>query len=136
MTRARRNVMAIAAVAGLLLSIATPAMAGDIGSTVTTRSPVGDWRTRTNGVTQTITFTKDGKVFGDAGCNRFTGGYTTNGDSITIGPLASTLMMCAENIMNAESTFLVRIQAAVAYRAKSNALRIHAPKDLVHFVRN
>ena len=135
MSRARRNAVAIAAVSGLLLSVAAPAMAGDVGSTTTTRSPVGDWRTRTNGVTQTITFTKDGEVFGDAGCNRFTGGYTTNGDSITIGPLASTLMMCQENIMNAEATFLVRIQAAVGYQAKAKVLRIYAPKDLVHFVR-
>lgn len=80
---------------------------------------MGDWRTRTSGVTQTITFKADGTVFGDAGCNRFTGTYTTDGDSITIGPLATTLMACEQSVMDAEQTFLVRLQAAVSYRAKA-----------------
>jgi len=137
MSRARRGAMAIAASVVLLLAAAAPAMAGDVVSTSSAqKSPVGDWRTRTNGVKQTITFTKDGKVFGDAGCNRFTGGYTTGDDgAITIGPLATTLMMCQENVMNAEATFLVRIQAAVAYNATAKRLQVFAPKDLVTFVK-
>ena len=52
-------------------------MAGDVSSA----SPVGNWVTATNGVKQTVTFTKDGKVFGDSGCNRFTGGYTVKGSN-------------------------------------------------------
>ena len=135
MSSLRRAVIVIAT-AGLLLAGAAPAMAGDVVSTSATKSPVGDWRTRTNGVKQTITFTKDGKVFGDAGCNRFTGGYSTGSDgAITIGPLATTLMMCQEDVMNAETTFLVRIQAAVSYRATAKKLQVFAPKDLVTFVR-
>ena len=135
MSRARRGIVAIAAAAGLMLAAAAPAMAGDVVSTSTVKSPVGDWRTRTDGVKQTITFTKGGKVSGNAGCNRFTGSYTTDGGEITIGPLATTLMMCEESIMNAEATFLVKLQAAVAYQAKAKSLRIFAPKDLVTYVR-
>ena len=134
MSRARLGVVAIAAAAGILLAAATPAQAGDVATT-STRSPVGDWVTRTSGVKQTITFTKDGRVFGDAGCNRFTGAYTTKGSEITIGPLATTLMLCEENVMNAEATFLVRLQAAVGYQAKPRTLKVFAPKDLVHFVK-
>jgi len=135
MSRARRGIVAATAAAGIMLAIAAPAMAGDVVSTSTAKqSPVGDWKTRTNGVNQTITFTKKGEVFGDAGCNRFTGGYTTGKDgAITIGPLATTLMMCQEDVMNAEATFLVRIQAAVAYNVKPKTLQIFAPKDLVTF---
>jgi heat shock protein HslJ len=134
MSRARRGAIAIAASVGLLLAAAAPAMAGDVATSSASKSPVGDWQTRTNGVKQTITFTKDGEVFGDAGCNRFTGGYETGNDgAITIGPLATTLMMCQENVMNAEATFLVRIQAAVAYNATAKRLQIFAPKDLVTF---
>lgn len=135
MSRARLGVLAIAAAAGLLLAAASPAMAGDVSTISTTHSPVGDWVTRTSGVKQAITFTKDGKVFGEAGCNHFTGAYTTNGSQITIGPLATTLMMCEENVMNAEATFLVRLQAAVGYQAKPKTLKVFAPKDLLHFVK-
>lgn len=136
MSGTRRAVVAIAASAGLLIAAVAPAMAADVISSSTTKSPVGDWRTRTSGVTQTVTFTRSGKVFGDAGCNRFTGRYTTDGQEITIGPLATTLMMCEESVMNAEATFLVRLQAAVGYQAKAKTLRIYAPKDLTTFVRN
>ncbi len=136
MTRARRRIGAAAlAASALLIAVAAPATAGDVSS-AGTKSPVGDWRTRTNGVTQTITFTSDGTVFGDAGCNRFTGAYTTDGGSITIGPLATTLMACEQPVMDAEQTFLVRLQAAVSYRAKAETLRIYAPKDLIRFVAN
>ncbi len=134
MPRAGRTIAAVATSVGLLVAFAGPAMAGDVAPSSTSKSPVGDWKTRTNGVKQTITFTKDGEVFGDAGCNRFTGGYTTGPDgAISIGPLATTLMACQENVMNAEATFLVRIQAAVGYNVKPKTLQIFAPKDLVTF---
>ena len=130
-----RALASLAAVLGLTIALATPAMAGDIVAPSATRSPVGDWVTRTSGVKQTATFTKDGKVFGNAGCNQFTGAYTTNGSEITIGPLATTLMMCEQNVMDAEATFLVRLQAAVGFDAKPKTLKIFAPKDLVQFAK-
>ena len=134
MSHARRRISAaVLTASAFLLALAAPAMAGDVSAS-DPRSPVGDWRTRTSGVTQTITFKADGTVFGDAGCNRFTGTYTTDGDSITIGPLATTLMACEQPVMDAEQTFLVRLQAAVSYRAKATTLRIYAPKDLIRFV--
>ena len=126
--------LAATAAAGLLLGVATPALAGDVSPTPAT-SPVGDWRTSTHGVRQTITFTRDGQVHGDAGCNRFSGTYTTHGSHITIGPLASTLMMCDQSIMDAEQTYLVKLQAAVSYSATATTLKIFAPKDMVPFVR-
>ena len=70
---------------------------------------MGDWRTSTMGVKQTITFDDEGKVYGDSGCNRFTGGYKVKGDRITIGPLASTMMFC-EGKMDAEAAFLNKLQ--------------------------
>ena len=131
MVQRRRGVMVSVMLAGLLVLAATPATAGDM---VAPTSPVGDWRTSTNGVKQIITFTEDGKVYGDSGCNRFTGGYTVKGDRITIGPLASTMMACPEPRMSAEATFLTRLQAAVSYHATKRVLKIHAPKDMIRFV--
>ncbi|MHB1212660.1 MAG: META domain-containing protein [Candidatus Nanopelagicales bacterium] len=140
MPRALRGVAAVAMIGGLLVGPAGPAMAGDAtGSTGSTaaspRSPIGDWRTRTNGVAQRITFAADGTVSGSAGCNRFAGTYSTKGSEISIGPLATTLMSCAENIMNAEATFLVRLQAAVSYKATAKTLKVFAPKDMIPFRR-
>jgi heat shock protein HslJ len=133
MTRTRRGVIAATIIAGLLFT-AAPATAGDNAAPL--RSPVGDWKTRTNGVRQTITFDKKGTVFGDAGCNRFTGGYKVKGDRITIGPLATTLKACPEPIMAAEATFLTRLNAAVAYQASKTVLKVFAPKDLIRFTAN
>ena len=130
MTRARRGLFASTLIAALLLLTAAPAMAGD--SSAPLRSPVGDWKTRTNGVKQTITFDKNGTAYGDAGCNRFTGGYKVKGDRITIGPLASTMMFC-EGKMDAEAAFLNKLQAAVSFQATKKTLKIFTPKDLMTF---
>jgi hypothetical protein len=138
MNRARRSrttasIVASSIVAALLVGTAGPAIAGDPGGAL--RSPVGSWRTSTDGVRQTITFAKDGTVFGDSGCNRFTGGYKVKGDRITIGPLASTMMACPQPQMDAEASFLFKLQAAVSYSATKKVLKIFTPKDLMRFVR-
>lgn len=130
MTRARRGLVAATIATGLLLTVAGPAMAGDSGGAL--RSPVGDWRTSTDGVRQTVTFDAKGKVYGDSGCNRFTGSYKVKGDRLTIGPLASTMMFC-EGKMDAEQSFLTRLQAAVSYQATKRTLKIFTPKDLMTF---
>lgn len=46
------------------------------------------------------------KVFGTGGCNRFSGGWKQDGAKVSFGPLASTMMMCPEPVMAAESKFL------------------------------
>ena len=134
MTRVRRGLLASTIITGILLATAAPAMAGDTGSAL--RSPVGDWRTKTAGIAQTITFTADGKVYGDSGCNRFAGGYTVDGDRIEIGPLASTMMMCPEPQMDAEASFLFKMQAAQSFIATKKVLKVFTIKDVVRFVAN
>jgi heat shock protein HslJ len=62
------------------------------------------------GTTLTATFTPDGQVSGNAGCNTFTGGYTLDGTSLTVGPLASTMMACEQDVMDQEAAFLAAIQ--------------------------
>jgi len=47
-----------------------------------------------------------GRVSGFSGCNRFTGGYTLDGDSLVVGPLAGTMMACADPQMALEKAFL------------------------------
>ncbi len=49
-------------------------------------------------------------VSGSSGCNSFQGQYTTNGTAVAIGPLASTQMACAEDVMTQEQQFLKDLQ--------------------------
>lgn len=46
------------------------------------------------GIVPTIEFGADGAVSGFAGCNTFGGTYATDGDKLTMGPLASTKIGC------------------------------------------
>lgn len=54
-----------------------------------------------------------GRVSGFSGCNRFTGGYTLDGDSVVVGPLAGTMMACADPQMAIEKTFLSGLAGAL-----------------------
>ena len=131
MTRATRGLVAASMIAGILVATAAPAMAGDAASSH--GSIVGDWKTRTDGVRQTVTFDKKGNVFGDSGCNRFTGGYTVKSDgTLKVGPLASTMMFC-EGKMDAEAAFLNKLQNVVAYKATDARLKLFTPRDLMVF---
>jgi heat shock protein HslJ len=62
------------------------------------------------GTTLTATFTADGHVGGNAGCNSYTGSYTLDGTSLTVGPLATTMMACDQPIMDQEAKFLAALQ--------------------------
>ncbi len=54
----------------------------------------------------------DGRASGFAGCNRFTGGFTRAGDTLSVGPLAGTMMACPEPRMAAEKAFLDALSGA------------------------
>jgi heat shock protein HslJ len=51
------------------------------------------------------------RVAGKSGCNRFTGGWKQDGQSVTFGPLASTMMACPPPIMEVEQRFLKTLEA-------------------------
>jgi len=53
----------------------------------------------------TLTIAADGTVTGHSGCNGFGGTATIAADKITFGPLAGTLMACAEAVMDQERKF-------------------------------
>ncbi|TFU01223.1 META domain-containing protein [Polymorphobacter arshaanensis] len=52
------------------------------------------------------------KVFGNGGCNRFSGGWSQKGSTIKIGPLASTMMACEPDSSAFESKFHAVLNAA------------------------
>jgi heat shock protein HslJ len=83
-------------------------------------SPVGD-------VTLTATFGPS-TVTGDAGCNTFNGAYTLDGESIEIGPLASTRVACpTEELQQQEDAYLAALQLATSYEITGDRLDLFRP---------
>jgi heat shock protein HslJ len=57
-------------------------------------------------IVPTIEFGTDGTVSGFAGCNTFSGTFTTNGATLTMGPLASTEIGCQPPASAVEAQYL------------------------------
>jgi heat shock protein HslJ len=64
----------------------------------------------------------DGSASGFGGCNTFNGGYELDGDSITIGPLAATLMACEDDKSAAEAVYMPALEAADAWAIEGGEL--------------
>ena len=59
-----------------------------------------------NGTKLTVAFT-GGKLNGSSGCNSYSGSYEINGEKISTGPIAMTLMACMDtDMMDQEQSFL------------------------------
>lgn len=66
----------------------------------------------------------DGQVSGSAGCNNYSGGYTVDGSSLTVGPLVSTMMACIGPVMDQETAYLTALQSAASYAIVDGTLQI------------
>jgi heat shock protein HslJ len=64
----------------------------------------------------TLTFAQDATVGGSASCNQYSGPFRTDGDRISIGDIASTLMLCQGEIGAQEAAFLGALRAARTWR--------------------
>jgi heat shock protein HslJ len=75
---------------------------------------IGDWKLVSYGskssptpvvsdIDTTVTIGADGKVNGNVGCNSFGGDYKTSGEKISFSQIASTMMACADPLMQQES---------------------------------
>ncbi len=49
-----------------------------------------------------LNFGKDGRIFGNLGCNNFFGEYKINEDKLEIGQVGSTMMMCLDDNIERE----------------------------------
>jgi heat shock protein HslJ len=83
-------------------------------------SPIG-------GVTLTATFDAE-SVAGETGCHSFSGPYRVDGDSIEIGPLASTRAACpTEELAQQEQSYLAALELAISYAATADRLDLLRP---------
>ncbi len=78
------------------------------------------------GTELTAVFGEDGTVAGNGGCNEYSGSYTVDGESIDIGPLASTMKLCNEpaGVDDQESQFFAALDAATTYQVSGDVLEL------------
>ena len=65
-----------------------------------------------------------GTVSGNAGCNDYTGGYTVDGDKLTIGPLAATKKACGPAETAVETAFLAAMGKVATYAVTGGSLEL------------
>jgi heat shock protein HslJ len=71
-----------------------------------------------------LTFDKDGKLSGNVGCNSISGDYTLNGEQVNFGAVVTTLMACADPLMQQESAVLKMFSGTVKYTVTSGQLTL------------
>lgn len=74
----------------------------------------------------TAIFGEDGSLSGTSGCNNYVTSYTTDGDSIEIGMVASTMMFCAEpeGVMDQETAYVTMLPTAATYSIQNGVLEL------------
>lgn len=68
------------------------------------------------GAKPTLTFAQDGTVSGNAGCNQYSASFRTDGATIAIGQVRSTLMGCDGDRNAQEAAFLGGLQGATSWQ--------------------
>jgi heat shock protein HslJ len=129
-------------VAGLFAIFALTACAGGKG----TPSIEGQWKLVSYGppgspanqisaapdVETSIEF-KDGQMSGNVGCNSFGGEYSVDGDTITFGPVMSTMMFC-EAVAAQESGTLAVFHETASFVLDGDTLTIKSADGAMSIV--
>jgi heat shock protein HslJ len=77
------------------------------------------------GSTITMEFDADGQVSGNGGCNQYSGGYSVDGSSISIGPLRSTMMACPDEAVGTqEAQFLAALDMVETWSLAGDELTL------------
>jgi heat shock protein HslJ len=73
-----------------------------------------------------VTFDREGRVSGTAGCNQFSATYTVTGNQLVIGPPVSTMMYCSvpAGVMDQEARVLELLPLAAGYTVAGDTLKL------------
>jgi heat shock protein HslJ len=85
----------------------------------------------------TLSFSKDGKVTGNGGCNSFEGTYTVSGMVLKFGALTAGKKVCGEAANKQEASLLKALEQAQTYQLGATKLSINTkmwnePISFVH----
>lgn len=73
------------------------------------------------GIHMTVHFGPDGKITGSGGCNQFFGAYAISGNTIKIGPIASTRKGCP-GVIGVEAAFFATLEIAKSFTQEGKTL--------------
>lgn len=76
-----------------------------------------------------VVFGEDGRVSGSSGCNNLIGSWKLEGDALKMGPLGTTMRMCAPAAMEVEKKFLDAMNAAAFVEAGEGDAVVFLDKD-------
>ncbi|MGI9529832.1 MAG: META domain-containing protein [Acidimicrobiia bacterium] len=112
---------------GALMYLALSQDSGDIENRAWVVTELGGEGAPIEGTVLTARF-EDGTVSGTAGCNSYFAGYTTDGNTLEIGPAGSTLMFCEqpEGTMDQEQAYLALLQSADTFEVSGDSLVLSA----------
>lgn len=75
--------------------------------------------------TLTASFTDDGNMSGSSGCNSYNTTYTIDGSNITISPSSGTGLICDDDVMIEEQTYLTALPLAATFEINNGILVIN-----------
>lgn len=67
---------------------------------------------------------EDGRVSGTGGCNRLTGGYTTDGDALSFSEIASPKKLCEPAVMDQEAAIIAALGSAASSSIEGSTLSL------------
>lgn len=132
MKKTRFYLLILTMVAGILLVACS-------GGASASGSLIGNWELVSYGdpshptpaaadVETSVIFGEDGTITGNVGCNGFGGDYEVHGDSITFGPLTSTLMLCEDTAVGDQETAVLNtLIETVNFVIDGNTLTVTSP---------
>jgi len=125
-----RNITKVTLLAIVLLAVAAcqpiypPTLGVDLAGTSWVLSSL-DGDLPLPGTSVTLDFGADGSVSGSDGCNQFSTTFTQDADSLTINqPTASTMMACAEPIMDQAAAYATALAETTNFSATQRQLTL------------
>jgi heat shock protein HslJ len=73
----------------------------------------------------TAAFSEEGDVGGTAGCNSYSGSFEVDGDVVSFGPMATTLMACPQAITTQETSYLAVLDRAQTFGVTDGVLTLY-----------
>jgi heat shock protein HslJ len=77
----------------------------------------------------TLEFGEDGTVSGTAGVNTFSGTYDYGDGTISLGPLAATMMAGPDDLMEQEALYLAALEASASWEVVNGVLYLRDAED-------
>ena len=70
-----------------------------------------------------VLHSRENRIAGTGGCNRFSGGYEIDGQKISIGPMATTMMACPGGV-DVDLALVAALERAASFRRTAHHLEL------------